>query len=311
MIRGRIVFTIVLVSLALCVACSTAGAAVVWQSKTVPNGNFETSGADTSWDDGGYAGLSGTATDYAGDVAKDILTGWQFAAGAHSYTHMSSGSRLDDTVDYATHGQIAKFDFSTSSTHRKHIAGYVTSEAIPGVTVGASRYMMDVYHRADGSVYGVHFGFMYGAISSCADVTTSWQETPSNNLWGAPYEVNAGLNTRQEGARASWVHTRVYWDNTGTTTETFGLTNPISMFNATEGYVSQVLPDGTVAIAYYTNQRGLDQALRLGAYATGNGGGAGAVYLDNYQLAVEIPEPATLSVLALGGLGLLLRRRRS
>jgi len=250
-----------------------AASGIGWQAVTVPNGNFETSGGSSSWSDGGTPGLSGTG----------ILPSWQFAAGPTSCLNMDSGARVNDTVDYATHGQVAQINFHTNS--RKQPGGYITSEPL-SVNVGASRYKLDLWYRATTGNYGVNFGFMYGAIGSQADVTTSWLETPSNNKWGAPYEVNAGHNTRLEGERASWVHMEVYWDNTGTSTETFGLRNSINYFGIEGSTTPETLPDGTVTFAYYTNQRGLGDALRAGSYCRVNSG-SGSVFLDDFQVSVE------------------------
>ncbi|MCE5328700.1 MAG: PEP-CTERM sorting domain-containing protein [Planctomycetaceae bacterium] len=271
--------------------CGAARAEVTWTTNKAFNSTFEISGTDTSWNDSGRAGLSGTANDYAGDVAKDILPGWQFAAGTASYSSMSSASRVNDTVDFGTHGQVANISFTSLSN--KKDAGYISSEALSGVTVGSSRYLLDFWYRTTGSMYKLVYGFSTGTIGTYSDVTSSiWGDTGSK--WVAPADVNFA-NSSGVGTSATWTHVNLYWDNTGTQTETFGLNSAItSAGGAGEGYTSPVVVNGIVCSAIYTNNRTIGQALRVGVSPVGSGTYSGNLYLDNLQVFMEAPPEPVL-----------------
>jgi len=71
--------------------------------------------------------------------------------------------------------------------------------------------------------------------------------------------------------------------------------------------------DGTESFVLFDALSGVDDTKQFDTVTVNNGGGFAwaAVYdEDNQEIRVEVPEPATLALLGLGGIGLLMRRRR-
>jgi hypothetical protein len=224
----------------------------------------------------------GTAQVVIGDFETAALDGWQAVFG--------SGAILAQSSLYHSRG-----NFSLKATGNGYW-GVGTPNMLPAHRsdlIHSTQLSMDVWmNNAD--LNGGTAGFTGFAQQDAMAITL--YDSSSNNLF-IQVQRQTGILSDSSGQAGTWGGVdgmrHIVWDLTK-----FTATDPLGGGTKT---VAQLLTDHPTL--YTSSVIGIAQQI-------GGGTGTGSMYYDNVQLNAPVPEPASLSVLALGAIALIRRRRK-
>lgn len=168
---------------------------------------------------------------------------------------------------------------------------------------------LDAKFAGTGQVLGVFFGngtnnghyFIMGQEfnDQTPDVVKLATNRPIDGFGGSPVQVGNTAITTWGTSTSTWYHLVVNVARTSPTTlsATYSVFDPSNLvtplFTATQTGISDIFTSGS----------------QIGIGVSGNSLSAG-VAIDNIGIS-STPEPATMAMLAIGGVGVLLRRRRT
>lgn len=203
-----------------------------------------------------------------------LYQNWQVSAANGGYWNRGTYGQTDGGI----------YLYSTNSSSRS-IRGRAVHDAWGGVKIEAAIYKLSFWsYNSTGYTddRNTYYGFLHDG-SSMNDF--------SSNL--------AATSDKLKFNTTSWTKFTLYWDNTGSAT-------PQAVIDDWTAEIGTKPAIRTSAAAYLGND------LRFGL-TVGGWTALGKPQFDNFVVEKwsVVPEPVTMGVLAMGGLGLLLKRRKA
>jgi len=221
---------------------------------------------------------------------------------------------LDDSLIYSG----GSLDFSTGNTYTLSL---MYQRAATNPLAGTSRVQLGVVDGSNRSFNGGSNDAGYNFISARVTGGATQDAFAGQGAVNAPGQTNGGANfagnnngTTFTYAAGHWYQLNVNITETNTSTGVFNITGSVVDFGTAgtaAGATVSLFPSNGTATFTDANLAGtLGQALWAGWRDAGNGTNPDmATAYDNFAVS-STPEPASVALLALGGLAGLARRRR-
>ncbi len=197
---------------------------------------------------------------------------------------------------------------------RLNRGGALGKNQTPVLVHDALKRPNNAYWTIESTVYKLEFDTRYSSYSYKAYASIYYGDTDRGNLstWKAGSYFNFPqppvwypTAQYQMPLTTSMQTLTLYWDNTGSLASDPGYVAP---------WGAGAMPANTAIVYTGAGNQRLGEHIRVGFVGSQYGTGAGSttnLYVDNVELNywVEVPEPATMSLLCLGAIPLLRRRR--
>ncbi|MCD4825097.1 MAG: PEP-CTERM sorting domain-containing protein [Phycisphaerae bacterium] len=234
------------------------------------------------------AGLLSTA----GTAGADVIAFWEFESGALTTDSSGNGNTLATTGD------------PTSVADKAAAAGGTNSVALDGSDALSVSLDLSSYDYIRVSWY------MKTGSTSVSTIYEHSSDYGANNGGITSWVNDGGAGTGMAGVRTSTgFNVDNYSHATDSTWEYFEVEYDIRTGTGTADIVDVITPGGTASAGHQASNTVpfLNDTFYIGArgasnyFLTGN--------IDQFKIE-SVPEPATMALLGMGGIGLLIRRRR-
>lgn len=202
---------------------------------------------------------------------------------------MGSGGLNDDSIDGLWHGNATDWSISTNVLTHQGAGEGLVGQMVESTDSGSILKLSFDYNVGAGNTIYVHLrGFDATAanpswsVNTWATVGNAWD----TNVNGVTYNLHDGLLSTDSGST-----------NSGDFGEAVSFT----------GNGTAVLD---IDLSGYAVSDAADYEYLMLGFAVNVSNGANASTISNVNLSVAVPEPSSAALLGLGGLALILRRRR-